>query len=654
MNFAGKHVLVLGLGESGLAMARWLLRCGARLRVADTRAAPDRLGALKLMSEETQFINGDFNAGLLDDIDFVAVSPGLSPLHELASLAPEARQRNIPLWGEIELFAQALAALKIEKSYTPKVIAITGTNGKTTVTSLVGLLCQRAGLRTRVAGNISPAVLDVLCDELDREEQLRKEFYLQYPEVAAAEAAEAEAAEAAEAAAMAIAAAAANTAAEATSEIVDAGALQPAAPELPAPEQEPGANAEESIAEASKASEAVEAEAISDEAAENEAGVDEIEPADVVEPVSDALDEADVEEAVPAVIAAALVEVVEPLPKMADPLPQVWVLELSSFQLHTSFSLQADVATVLNITQDHLDWHGDLAAYAADKARIFGEKTVQVLNRDDAMVMAMAKPMASTISFGVNEPEHAGDLGLLNEHGMTWLASAAADEEEQPTGRRKKKNAEEVPVTISRLMPVDALKIRGQHNAANALAALALCRTIGLSFAPLLHGLREYQGEPHRVELIATIAGVDYIDDSKGTNVGATVAALKGIGQESAAESGLQFSAKRVILIAGGEGKGQDFSPLAEPVMRYAKAVLLIGKDAAEIRAAIQDAAVEITDFASLEDAVQAAATMASEGDIVMLSPACASFDMFRNYAHRAQVFADAVREIGLSRGEVY
>ncbi|WP_394778013.1 glutamate ligase domain-containing protein, partial [Undibacterium sp.] len=255
------------------------------------------------------------------------------------------------------------------------------------------------------------------------------------------------------------------------------------------------------------------------------------------------------------------------------------------------------------------------------------------------------------VSFGVGEPEQAGDMGLVNEHGMVWLASAAAGEEGQPTGRRKKKDAEEVPVTISRLMPMDALKIRGQHNAANALAALALCRTIGLSFAPLLHGLREYHGEPHRVELIATIAGVDYIDDSKGTNVGATVAALKGIGQESAGGSGT-FD-KRVILIAGGEGKGQDFSPLAEPVMRHAKAVLLIGKAAGEIRAAIQDTAVDMHDFQTLEQAVEAASEQANEGDIVLLSPACASLDMFRNYAHRAQVFVDAVREIGLSKGEV-
>jgi UDP-N-acetylmuramoylalanine--D-glutamate ligase len=502
MDFSGKHVLVLGLGESGLAMAQWLLRCGAKLRVADTRQAPDRLVALQLLSPEIEFVSGDFQQSLLDGVDVVAVSPGLSPLHELAVIMPQAQQQEIPVWGEVELFALALAELNESQGYQPKVIAITGTNGKTTVTSLTGLLCERAGLTVKVAGNISPAMLDVLREALD-----------------------------------------------------------------------------------------------------------------------------------------------------ANALPQVWVLELSSFQLHTSFSLQADVATVLNITQDHLDWHGDLAAYCKDKARIFGTDTIQLLNRDDALVMTMLNAgsalQATAITFGVSAPERDGDFGLLNEHGMTWLTLAIADEDDQIPGRRKKKDYVALPVVMTRLMPADALKIRGQHNAANALAALALCRAIGLPLAPLLHGLRDYTGEPHRVELVTTIAGVDYIDDSKGTNVGATVAALKGLGQEAAG------SGKKIILIAGGEGKGQDFSPLADPVERYTKAVLMIGKAAPEIRTAIQLIGTELHDFATLEEAVQAASTMAQEGDVVLLSPACASMDMFRNYAHRAQVFIDAVREIGMARGDV-
>ncbi|MBI3284047.1 MAG: UDP-N-acetylmuramoyl-L-alanine--D-glutamate ligase [Burkholderiales bacterium] len=498
MDFSGKHVLVLGLGETGLAMARWLLRCGARLRVADTRPAPDRLTNLRALSDQLEFVGGEFTGALLDGIDLVAVSPGLSPLAELRDLVPLLQERGIPLWGEIELFAQALAALKAGRAYQPKLIAITGTNGKTTVTSLVGLLCERAGLTIRVAGNISPAALDVLCEELDK-----------------------------------------------------------------------------------------------------------------------------------------------------DNLPQVWVLELSSFQLHTTYSLQADAATVLNITQDHLDWHGDLAAYCADKARIFGAQTVQVLNRDDVLVMAMAKPLSTVVGFGVHAPEQAGDLGILNEHGMLWLAAASAAEETSNAGRRRKKEIAEAPPTVTRLMPADALQIRGQHNASNALAALALCRAIGLPFAPLLHGLREYKGEPHRVELVASIAGVDYVDDSKGTNVGATVAALKGLGISSAAQH------KRIILIAGGEGKGQDFAPLADPVARHAKAVLLIGKAADDIRQALLRVDVLLQDYATLERAVEAAAAMALDGDIVLLSPACASLDMFRNYAHRAQVFVDAVRDIALARGEV-
>jgi len=497
MNYAGKHVLVLGLGESGLAMALWLARCGAAVRVADTREAPARLQALRDSVPEAEFLAGSFEASLLDGIDFVALSPGLAPTRELANIIPAAQDRGIPLWGEIELFAQALAALRSEQNYTPKLIAITGTNGKTTVTSLVGLLCRRAGLKTQVAGNISPAALDVLRAALD-----------------------------------------------------------------------------------------------------------------------------------------------------ADDLPQAWVLELSSFQLHATFSLQADAATVLNITQDHLDWHGDMVSYAADKARVFGAHTVRVLNRDDTETMRMATPLAPLVTFGKDEPELANSFGLINENGMHWLGVAVAEEEGEKK-RRKKGEIELPPVSVNRLMPADALKIRGQHNAMNALAALALCRAIDLPLAPLLHGLRDYHGEPHRVELVTTIAGVEYYDDSKGTNVGATAAALNGLGANRGGDS------KHLLLIAGGEGKGQDFSPLAEPVAKYVRAVLLIGTDAAVIRDALAATSAQLIGCASLEDAVQQAAALAQAGDEVLLSPACASFDMFDNYAHRAQVFVDAVRELAMARGEI-
>jgi UDP-N-acetylmuramoylalanine--D-glutamate ligase len=495
MNYDGKLALVLGLGESGLAMAHWLARGGARVRVADTRAEPQRLPALRAAAPDAQFVAGEFGADLLDGVDFVAVSPGLAPDRELAAIMPAAATRTIPVWGEIELFAQALAHLRETSGYAPKVIAITGTNGKTTVTSLTGLLCRRAGLTTRVAGNISPAALDVLRESID-----------------------------------------------------------------------------------------------------------------------------------------------------AGELPQAWVLELSSFQLHTTFSLQADAATVLNLTQDHLDWHGTMDAYAADKARIFGPDTVRVLNRDDARVMRMAVD-APLFTFGTDEPVDADSFGLIDERGVLWLANAVAGEASDKKLKRGEIR-EQVDAIVGRLMPADALKIRGLHNAANALAALALCRACGLPLAPLLHGLREYAGEPHRVELVATIDGVDYYDDSKGTNVDATVAALQGLGKAFAGAD------QQILLIAGGDGKGQDFSPLAQPVAAYARAVLLIGRDAPAVRAAIDATGVPAFDLDDLPQAVRRAAGLARSGDAVLLSPACASLDMFTNYAHRAQVFIETVRDIALDKGQ--
>ncbi|WP_137175390.1 UDP-N-acetylmuramoyl-L-alanine--D-glutamate ligase [Massilia sp. HP4] len=503
MNYDGKHALVLGLGESGLAMAHWLARAGARVRVADTRAEPARLPALRAAVADAEFVAGDFTAALLDGVDFVAVSPGLAPNRELAEIIPAAAERRVPVWGEIELFAQALAHLRETSGYTPKVIAITGTNGKTTVTSMTGLLCRRAGLTTRVAGNISPAALDVLRETID-----------------------------------------------------------------------------------------------------------------------------------------------------ANELPQAWVLELSSFQLHTTFSLQADAATVLNLSQDHLDWHGSMDAYAADKARIFGAATIRVLNRDDARVMRMAAVESPSFTFGLDAPVDANSFGLLEERGVLWLANAVPGEEIEKKRRKGRMEAlpgevaEPVDAIVNRLMPADALKIRGLHNAANALAALALCRACDLPLAPLLHGLREYAGEPHRVELVATIDGVDYYDDSKGTNVGATVAALLGLGKAFGGAD------QQILLIAGGDGKGQDFAPLAQPVANYVRAVLLIGRDAPSVRAAIEPTGVPAFDLDDLPQAVRRAAGLARPGDAVLLSPACASLDMFTNYAHRAQVFVDAVRDIALDKGQ--
>jgi UDP-N-acetylmuramoylalanine--D-glutamate ligase len=286
-----------------------------------------------------------------------------------------------------------------------------------------------------------------------------------------------------------------------------------------------------------------------------------------------------------------------------------------------------------------------MAAYALDKARIFGAHTVRVLNRDDALVMKMAAGAERVVTFGTGEPNEADSFGLASERGVLWLATAVPGE---PSDKKRKKNeaAEPVETTIGRLMPADALRVRGLHNASNALAALALCRAVGLPLAPLLHGLREYQGEPHRVELVAAIDGVDYYDDSKGTNVGATVAALEGLGKAFGG------SGQQIVLIAGGDGKGQDFTPLAEPAARYVRAVLLIGRDAPSVRAAIEPSGVPAFDLDGLPEAVRRARGLAKPGDAVLLSPACASLDMFTNYAHRAQVFVDAVREIALEKGQ--
>ncbi|WP_216270943.1 UDP-N-acetylmuramoyl-L-alanine--D-glutamate ligase [Polynucleobacter sp. AM-25C3] len=512
---APQHFLILGLGESGYAMAKWCLRNAAKVSLVDTRDRESLNERQKAWLADLEFAGlkdahfGPLDNSSLQDIDVIGISPGLSPLKEpTASFLARAQELGIDIWGEMEFFARAIATLDRmaqadQSQYQPAILAITGTNGKTTTTALTGQLCERAGKRVAVAGNISPAALDKLMACLDESDQ-----------------------------------------------------------------------------------------------------------------ISD--------------------------------MPEIWVLELSSFQLIYTSTFNATAATVLNITQDHLDWHGDMQAYVNAKANIFGQDTICILNRDDSLVMSLLtdeqKANRSVITFGSNRPDEQGAFGIehdLRAGGIDWLVWAEVDEdlEPQPKRRRKAVVVEDEPLRLKRLIPADALRIRGRHNALNALAALALARSAGLPMNMLLHGLRDYHGEPHRVQSVSIVSNVEYVDDSKGTNVGATVAALNGL---SANESG-----KRIWLIAGGEGKGQDFSPLRDPAVRFVKGVFLIGKDAPIIAEALSGS-VSCVISETLKNAVTQAAKQAQSGDIVLLSPACASFDQFSDYIARAEAFVAEVQELGM------
>lgn len=570
----GLTVLVLGLGDSGLAMARWCARCGAdRIRVWDSREQPPQLSALREQLPQAQFHTGPIEpAALLEGVRLVLKSPGLSPRDErIAPLLNRALDSGLLVQGELDLFNRALADLKDERGYAPHVLAVTGTNGKTTTTSLTALLVERSGRRVATAGNIGPTMLDTLSAALDLEPF--------------------ESDEAGE-----------------DPVVIDDQAIEfGEAPEGDAPA--PAAQAE-------------------DESLPPE-------PADDDTPL----------------------ELAPPPPRapVFEHLPEVWVLELSSFQLDEVKGFDPSAAAVLNLSQDHLDWHGDMRSYAESKARIFGQHATMVINRDDALVEKMVpEPVVvkggkgqrtktverKVVRFGLDAPRRPGDFGLVVENGMAWLVRAM---ETDDTIKRRKD--EEEDIILQRLMPADALRIRGRHNAANALAALALATAIGCPLAPMLHGLREYRGEPHRVEYIGTVGGVEAFDDSKGTNVGATVAALDGLGQDK--------SPAKLVVVLGGDGKGQDFSPLAAPVSRHARAIALIGRDAAALEDALQGTGVPMQRHPTLAAATRWCFEQAHAGDAVLLSPACASLDMFSNYKHRAEVFVAAVREFAADQGEV-
>lgn len=439
-----RHALVVGLGATGLSCVRYLRGRGDVVSVVDSRANPPALTPLREQFPDVTVHTGRFDPTLFRQVDLLVVSPGVA-LREPAIAAAIAR--GVPAVGDIELFVA-------ETRGTP-ILAITGANGKSTVTSLTGAMCRAAGLKTEVAGNIGVPVLSLL-------ERAR---------------------------------------------------------------------------------------------------------------------------------------------------PDVYVLELSSFQLETTASLNARAATVLNITPDHMDRYTDLAEYAAAKARIFAGEGVMVVNADDPMVVGMARPGRKIVRFGLGAPSQADDFGLIEHEGETWLARG--------------KQA---------LMPAREVAIPGRHNLANVLASMALAHAQGVGVEAMRTAVREFRGLDHRSQVVAEQDGVQWINDSKGTNIGATVAALAGM-------------TRPVVLIAGGDGKGADFAALKAVVADHARAVVLIGRDAPKIEAALAGV-VPVVYAGDMSEAVKQARELARPGDAVLLSPACASFDMFKNYEHRGQVFARAVREL--------
>jgi UDP-N-acetylmuramoylalanine--D-glutamate ligase len=452
--FNGRKVIVLGLGDTGLSMTRWLKRRGAIVSAADTRAHPPHAAVLARELPVVAVECGEFREETLCAADLIALSPGIDRRNPVLAAAI---RYGTPVAGDVELFA--LELMRVAQPM-PAIIAVTGTNGKSTVTCMTGDICRAAGLDTVVAGNIGLPVLDALT----------------------------------------------------------------------------------SIENGRK-------------------------------------------------------------------MPEAFVLELSSFQLESTASLAADAATMLNLTDDHLDRYASVEEYTAAKARIFNGNGAQVVNRNDARSAAMARPGRAVWSFGVDAPNGENAWGIARHERRAWLAR----------GKR--------PV-----MAVDDLPVAGLHNAANALAAGALCHAIGIGDTPVVDALRQYKGLSHRVEKIAVIDGVTYYDDSKGTNVGSTAAALNGFEQP-------------VVLIAGGDGKGQDFGPLREPVGRHARAVVLIGRDRELIANAVAGSGVTLQYADDMEEAVQLARAASRRGDVVLLSPACASYDMFQNYGHRGEVFAAAVNK---------
>ncbi len=437
------NAVIVGMGRTGLSVARHLQRSGFRIAVTDSREQPPELEGVKALGASVVTRTGGFDARLLEQADIVVTSPGV-PLDD--PFFTQARSRGLDIVGDIELFARAADA---------PVVGITGTNGKSTVTTLLGRMAERAGVRVRVGGNLGHPALDLL----------------------------------------------------------DRG------------------------------------------------------PTDL------------------------------------------YVLELSSFQLDTTHSLKLKASVVLNVSADHMDRYATLSAYAASKARIYANSENAVVNADDPEVARMPRAGQRVLSFSLENTAADFTLSTPTVGGGAWLTRRG-----------------------SALLPLSALKISGRHNAANALATLALGDALRLPIAPMLEELRDFPGLPHRAQWVAEIGNVRYINDSKGTNVGATLAAVGGL-------------TGPLVVIAGGDGKGQDFAPLAAAFRGKVRTAVLLGRDAALIETALAGICHTVR-VGTMEEAVRAAARFAQPGDTVLLSPACSSLDMFRDYAERGNVFAAAVKEL--------
>ncbi len=438
------RVLIVGMGKTGLSVARFLVKQGVEVSAVDSRDHPPELESLKALLPESALVTGGFTEEPFKQATHIVVSPGVSlDLPEIMSAKAEGKI----LLGDIDLFACQISE---------PVIAITGSNGKSTVTTLVGLMAEASGRSVAVGGNLGRPALDLL----------------------------------------------------------------------------------------------------------------------------------------------------------AEPNTDLFVLELSSFQLDSSHLLKPAVATVLNVSPDHMDRYQDFASYAASKQAVFKGADAIVLNRDDSVVMAMSRPDAKVITVGLDKPRDE-DYGIAEIEGEAWLMRG------------------ETPLLSS-----SRLKIKGKHNLANALAALALGEAVDLPMTAMLNGLCRFTGLAHRMQWVAETDGIEWINDSKATNVGACLAALNGLSDG-------------IVLIAGGDGKGADFSALVEAVRGKVRTVILIGIDACKLEALLAPVA-EIIHAKTMEEAVNRASQSAQPGDSVLLSPACASQDQYRNYQHRGDCFVAAVE--GLPR----